>query len=142
MKYELVNMSDPYTMIADNHKVAFISATLISTTMTVTSEDGEFKPSIPAFAGGMDYIQEVLETDDVTQFIKDNMRDVVDCLDSVALGTLDERDTYDAKLLEFEKQDERDAWRKKHLDDKRSSMNDIGSYAWDLANQLRENYDV
>lgn len=142
MKYELVNMSDPYTMIADDHKVAFVSATLISTTMTVTSEDGEFKPSIPAFAGGMDYIQEVLDTDDVTQFIKDNISGVIDFLDSVALGTFDERDAYDAKLLEFENLDGRDVWRKKYLDEKRSSMNDIGSYAWDLANQLRENYDV
>lgn len=140
--YELVNPSDPYTFRADNLAVAAAVVQLLGRGMYMGAPQDEGAVQIPplkfvpledwlrkhapeSVANGMEALVESLNRGELAPA-------VVAALDSVLLCSVAER-------ADFEK-----AWAdlspEKRLelhDAKRSSLNDIGRFAWHVADKIR-----
>jgi hypothetical protein len=62
---------------------------------------------------------------------------MAEILDSVLIGPVAQRADAES-MLALLPEDQRASWLAERHDRRRSSMNDIGAAAWDLANRLRE----
>jgi hypothetical protein len=141
--WELINPSDKYTLQAHDFTTAAATCLILGEGRygldPQTDEDGNAEqPRCPLFlfGGADDFIAEHFGGD-LGAWLGGHRLAVADCLDSLLLGGFGRRADYDAatkaiddpvKLAAF-----RESWQ-----GKRSSMNDIGSWAHDYAQRMRE----
>lgn len=138
--YEIVNPSDPYTMEVEDFKEAAVGLLMLSTHFGLEPVDGEAGSSMPPFIfGGMDkWIEEnVCPTDDLQKWIRDHTPGIAKALDSVLIGEKGQRELYQAAMEAIDDLAKREAFHEKWHDTKRSSMNDIGGAAREMAKRLR-----
>jgi len=119
--YEIVNPSDAYTMVSASPAAAAAACMVLgSGYYALKAPDGS--SACPIFLGGgaLEWFRETHGAD-LNEFLTSQRLAIADALDSVQIGR--ERVTTDD--------------RKRHHDEHRSSMNDIGRRAWALAKAMR-----
>lgn len=135
MLYEIINPSDKYTLEAESHEIACIACVFLGRGQySLEPQDGS-DLGCPFFMFGNDpdqwwketfgrTLSEALDGCDKAELAK--------CLESVLLGSYEDREVYDAAIAAIDDAEKAEAFRRK-WHDKRSSMNDIGGNARRLA---------
>lgn len=129
--YEIVNPSDPYTMVAENEAVAFVACLLLGRGAYGLRE-GE-REACPLFRFGGDPEAWLKEKHGVgiDETIAQNKQELVRVLRSVQIGTRSDRATLDEAIEKCGRE-----WMLRRHDEKRSSLNDIGRRAWLIAERV------
>ena len=141
MLYEIINPSDPYTIEADSLDVALAACLFLG--------DGQYAfepltdgPRIPLFLfGGVEtwcqgHFNQSLEAT-LNHVLKEKCTELADCMDSCLIGKASDRATYLNALELIDDPSKREQWRAKWHEDRRSSLNDIGSRAFKMAQNFR-----
>lgn len=138
MIYEIINPSDPYTLVADDLEVATVAVCMLREGRYALRPEEENAPGVPLFFfGGQDdwcYARFGMHFESLCDEIIKQKRDALaTCLESVVIG---DRRQYEQAIVG--KSDDliacfRTAWHEEH----RSSMNNIGARAWAIAARLR-----
>jgi hypothetical protein len=137
--YEIINPSDHYTIECPDLEVAFVACCLLGNGQYAFDPLDESGVKVPLFMfGGHDeWAQEQFgaSTDDVLgRCLKARRSEVADALDSVLIGKR-------AAFAAIAPEKGTDAWREartKWHDVHRSSFNDIGGRAYQIAAKLRK----
>ena len=139
MIYEIINPSDAYTIKSDSKAVACLACLLVGEGQYGLQDEGG-ESLLPFFMFGGDpkaWFKEEFGTG-LDAFIDESLEEIADCLDSILIGKIGTRQGIEAMLEVISDPVEREkawaAWQ----DKKRSSMNDIGSHAKNLAKAFRE----
>lgn len=130
---EIINPSDAYTLRTDDFQLAAVAIAVLGGGAFGLAEIGGDEKRTPALFGWEEWLDE--ESIDVEKYLKERGADLADVLDSVLIGQDRSEAEMTAKNIPPEKLDK---WLADRHDMKRSSMNDIGSAAWDLAARLRD----
>jgi hypothetical protein len=141
MLYEIINPSDAYTMEADDFKIAAVANLIIGEGQYGLEPVGGEGPGMPVlFLGGAEewLDKNVCPVNEFGAFINAHREEIARALDSVIIGRPNERKLYFAGLEMAGTPEKKKAWRDKWHDEKRSSLNDIGSFAWRKAEALRK----
>jgi len=137
--YSIINPSDAYTIKSDSRAVACMACLLVGGGQYgLESKEGD--TGLPLFTFGGDpetWFKKEFEID-IHTFIEENRERIADCLDSILIGGIGERKGIEAVLAAISNPEERERAWVAYQDKKRSSMNDIGTYARDLAKAIRE----
>lgn len=138
MIYEVINPSDDYTIVADDFAVAAIAACLLGGgAYSLKSADGAKEMPIMLFGYEETWFPEMFGKTLGELLDSTSKPAIAACLESIVLCTVHERRTYDDALAIVEDADRREALRRKWMNERRSSLNDIGSRALELAKLLR-----
>lgn len=139
MIYEIINPSDPYTIKGEFKIVCLATCLLGEGSYALESESGDEHMPIFLFGGAMEWLKEKFGADfDLPAEIRDRSVEIADCLDTVLIGRFQDRKTYEDGLRLITDEQNRTKWRDRWLDERRSSMNNIGGRAYQLAARLRE----
>ncbi len=142
MLFEIINPSDKYTVKAPDLEIAAVTCTLLGQGKYAfhgIDTDAE----VPLFLlGGHDewFSQQFgASFSDVTDRVMTNRRaELADCFDSVLIGNAAHRKAFEKGLELIDDPAKREQWREHWLDERRTSMNNIGGRAWSIAKRLRE----
>lgn len=134
--FELSNPSDPYTLVSEDETVACMAALLLGNGMYVL-RDEEDRAVLPLLFGGALDAWLAARVGDLTVYLDREAGRIADVLDSVTVGSRAERSALFERLERLPAEERAFARREWH-DKRRQSLTDIGSYAWQLAAQLRE----
>lgn len=129
MIYDIKNPSDAYTMKCDDFRIAAFSVMLLG--------QGQYGiEGSPVMFGWPEFLKEH-DMDDTDKFIKDNKSAIADCLNSVIIGSVNDREELE-KALVLIPVEEHEKFLSERNERLRSSMNNIGSRAKKLAIVLME----
>lgn len=135
MEYDLINWSDPYTFVAADFETAALTVFLLSNMYGAKPKDGG--ESVPVLAPFCDsrqwYIERFGRNPDAALDAK--LDDVIASLDSMMLGSFEDRERYEAALDAITDPDKRNEFTSKWLG-ARSSYNNIGGAAQQIAKIL------
>ncbi len=141
MIYEIINPSDPYTIEAERYDIAFISVLHLGTGAYGLEPTSEGKPSpLLAFSNEetiISCVQKVLGMSS-SDFIDQHREDIANCLDSVVIGSVRDREDYYTALKLITDTDKRKEWQDQWLNKRRSSLNNIAKRAYGMAKDIRE----
>lgn len=131
---EIINPSDPYTMECETFLIGAVAVALLGNgKMGLHSEDGEL--STPILFGWDDWFKGEGVTD-LSAFLDENKAIIADALRSVRIGDFADRRA-EAVAIKHMTPAAVQGYRAEIHDARRTSMNDIGSRAWQLAKRLR-----
>lgn len=137
--WEIVNISDPYTMICDDFEVATVACILLGEGEYGLREvNGERK--VPIMLFGADWIENEFRCSAQDLMIRvgtEKREELAHALDSILIGTPGERVSFSMPMDIIEDQDKRHKWSEDWHDQHRSSLNDIGRHAWAIAKHIR-----
>lgn len=139
MIFDLINPSDPYTFEANTHLMAALAVCILGHGKYGAQQlDGDKSLSVPGFLfGGHDeWFWEHFDADFNTCLEQADRKELADVFDSVLIGDLGVRKDYECR-----EDGDTESWeeRRDRLQfQKRSSINDIGAQAWELAALMRE----
>ena len=138
--YEIINPSDPYTFRASDDKVAEAVVLILGEGKYACRRcsDGEDIGAMIAFIGKADaekYIEE--NFGNLGQWLKAHRDEITEAMESVLCMGVGQRYTYESALELIEGDEKKKKYRDDVHDKLRSSMNDIGGYAWKLAAAYR-----
>lgn len=144
MLFNIVNPSDPYTVEAPSLDVAAVASLMVGQGQySFASLDGSEDVPMFAFMGNDDtnawfkqHCGDDAETV-VTRVTSEKKIELADCLDSVIIGHYSDRQLYLLALSSITDPANREKYIFEYHDKKRSSMNDIGGRARQLAAKLR-----
>ena len=134
MIFELINPSDTTTFEADSLSVAAFSAILLSPRYGVEQVDNR-ESRFFEFIGAVDAFTK--RWGDPAAFLREYEAEIAACLDSFAYLSPEERQQYADALEAITDEAKREAFRAKHEDRNRSSMNKICRAAWEFAKRIR-----
>ena len=136
--YEIINPSDPYTIEGDDFAVVCLAVAILGQGAygLKTTDDDDDMP-ILLFGMADDWFPEKLGKTFEELLNETPHAAIADCLDSVLLCSLWERKAYNDALAIIEDADKRQALREQWLEERRSSLNDIGGRAYALARGIR-----
>lgn len=129
--YEITNPNDPYT-IRGADKAALCVAILILGEGKYGLADEQGETLMPILAFGGDPINWLLENMDILNlesYLDKNGGLLADCLDSVIIGSFEERREIEKKLTTAKCEEDREQILREWHDKRRTSMNDIGDTA-------------
>lgn len=139
--WEIVNMSDPYTILCDDHEVAALACLMLGEGHYAFREvQGGREVPIFLFGGAQEWFTEQFKRS-LSDSLKSNALALADALDSVMIGRPSERQAYELALAHIPTPEGRATYRAAVLDEQRSSLNNIGQRAWNLAARLRKAQD-
>jgi hypothetical protein len=141
--YVITNPSDTYTIKGTRQSCA-VATLLIGDGWWGLKDSETGEDALPVLAPfGENAVEEYLRKElgicgeeELINWILNNIEQVIDALDSVVIG---KRSIYE-KLCDNMPEPEREAFRLQWHDELRTSINDIGAAAWDLAKRLREKH--
>lgn len=134
MEFELINPSDPYTFIASSNEVAAITVFLIGSAYGAKAKDNSFEVPITMFGGGAEWYREQFGHS-ADGGLSENKEEVAKALESMMYGGFEDRKRYQAALNAIDDDEKREKFIAEWQDGK-SSLNDIGNYAYALAKKL------
>lgn len=138
--YEIINPSDKYTFRAKDDTVAFAVVLLLGEGKYACLRvgDGETIGGMLAFAS-KEVVDKIMSDffGDIGTWLKENRSDMIEAFDSVLCMGASDRTLYE-EAIKDKTGDERIAFRDKVHDERRSSMNNIGAFAWRYAAAYRE----
>lgn len=141
--WKLINPSDEYTFEAPDLETAAAAVLLLSAGFGAEEVNGEGEVPILAFSSdsqvnawfqssfGLDLEPWVARVMDVRR------ADVAAALESMLIGPASARKSFKLGLELIADEAKREQWRRHWLDERRSSMNNIGGKAWSIARDLR-----
>jgi hypothetical protein len=130
--YELINPSDPYTFEAPSIEVAAASAWLLSSGFGAKAIDGD--EATPVLFGCEDWMK--ARGMDSAGWFTAHESEIAAALDSFLIGKAADRADVEDMLAELP-EEKREAWRARRQDRHRTSLNQIGERAYQLAEKLR-----
>lgn len=141
MIYRIVNMSDAYTIEADKTDVAFVACLVLGHGTYAFEPVGEGE-KIPLFMfGGLDEFSQKHFGKSVEAMVNEisiqRREELAACFDSCLIGTPDDRQAYRDGLALIDDPAKKKEWRDRWHDQRRSSLNDIGGRAYEMAANLR-----
>jgi hypothetical protein len=142
MIFEIINPSDPYTLECDDFKIAAAGVFLLGRGKLGLSTEENHDLHMPPFIFATE--EQVVEwfkgigIEQIGPFLDENRTKVADALDTVLIGSERNRRTFEKVLACITDPIERQKARDTYHDEKRSSLNDIGAAAWNLARSLRK----
>lgn len=131
--YELINPSDPYTFEAPNIEVAGVVACGLSSAFGAKRVGDDVEESSPILYGWLEW--EKANGIDV-DWLDENRAAIADALDSFMIGSLESRRDVEVMLAEIP-EDKRERIKLDRQHRHRTSLNQIGEYAYRLAKRLR-----
>lgn len=136
--YEIINPSDMYTIKGDLKTVALATTILGRGKYGLHTQDGKEAMPIFMFGGAEEWFveqfgQTLQEASDTT-----NDSHLANAFDTVLIGNFSDRAAYELGLELIEGEEKRERWRFEWHDKRRTSMNDIGSRAYNYAKLLRK----
>jgi len=138
MIYEIINISDPYTIAGENFAAVCMAVSIIGEGQyALRRENGE--SAMPAFLfGGHDkwFLQE-FGKDFSTVAEELAKEDIAEALESVLIGNLEDRRAFEAIYHDAEpaaREEARQQWHEERI----TSLNDIGATACEWAASLRQ----
>lgn len=140
MIFEIINPSDKYTLKSDSFEVACLVTLALGTGKYGLSQiDGEMEMPIFAF-GGSEYLETWWQEKFGHPFTQEQSpgQEAIECFESVLIGGAQSRASFEKGLELIDDPEKRKAWRDHWHNERRSSMNDIGSRAWATAARLRQ----
>lgn len=137
--YNVSNPSDPVTMKADSLNVAAAAVILLGNG-AYGADDGE-GGSTPVFFGWDNWLEEH-DMAELGEWIDDHLAEIATALESVMLGTVDDRADLDAALEAITDDEKRREFIAQRNDRRRSSLNDIETKAHRIAALLREKLET
>lgn len=146
MIYEIINMSDPYTIEAHDLKIAAVACVLLGRGQygfAPIDSEGEEVP-IMLFGGVDEWFRKQFGTDlgsAVDGVMQNRRNELADCLDSCLIGDLKDRMDYDAAVAAMSDSKARNEFRAARHDRRRTSLNDIGARSYAMAERLRNQSD-
>lgn len=135
MEFVLINPSDPYTFIANSNEAAALTVFLLGSAYGAKAKDGSFEVPITMFGGGAEWYEEQFHRSPDDGFLE-NKAEVAEALESMMLGSFEDRRRYQAALTAIDDEKKRERFISEWQDG-RSSLNDIGSRAHMLSRKLR-----
>ena len=137
MIFEIINPSDMITIESDEPIIAGLAITLISRGQYCINDEQGNSP-VPLFIfGGFDNWLKEQKINDFDAWISKNALKIADALESVLYGDASDRKIFEAAVSKMSKEDAvkfRTEWN----ENKRSSMNNIGSVCQQYAEKLRK----
>ena len=138
MIYEIVNPSDMVTIDAPNRLLATLAVVILGNGKyggTCLDDDVE-DMDVPLFlfGGCEEFMQEQFKST-LDEAFAANKKEVGAVLNTALLGDKKDRASYN-KGIELIPKDKQKEWRDHWHDDRRSSMNDICAYAWQVAENI------
>lgn len=146
MLYEIINPSDAYTFEAKEFAVAAVSMVLLGEGRLAAKpvgEGSEGAPEVPLllFGGAEEWFEKNLfPLEKMGDFLDENAEKVASALDSVVIGEILDRSLF-LSAMERIVPELQEAFKIEWHDRKRSSLNDIGREAWEMAKGIRENLE-
>lgn len=139
--YEIINPSDSYTFRAPDFQVAAAAVMLVGNgQLCLRRSDGTKEDLVPIFVLMNEAQIEKWLADhygDFGEWLKAHAGDLAQALESVMSFGPHERGAYDDAIALMDAETAK-TYREKVHNRNRSSMNDIGEAAWQLAARLRE----
>lgn len=133
--YEIINPSDPYTLQSQDVKVAQIAGLFLGRgAYGLADEQGENVLPIFIFGGSEEWLKR--EFGDHSAWITNHYSDIATCLESVMIGGFSARRECEDALACMPEDKRADYLARRH-DRMRSSLNDIGKAAQELAAAFR-----
>lgn len=135
MEYELINPSDGYTFIAKDLEVATLTVFLLGAAYGAQEKNGNIVVPIFLFGGDpVDWYQKLFNRTPDEGLVERRL-DVSESLASMMLGSFEDRRRYEAALEAITDDKKREEFIVKWQDGC-SSLNDIGTYAHQLAKDI------
>jgi hypothetical protein len=147
MIFEFINPSDPYHFEAPDLEIATVVTFILgegkgaADQVGIENEEERLEVPMFLFGGELDWIQATFHKpmDEFLDDVKTNRRqELIKSLESVTIGSLNDYKIYHKTLDLIDDPVKRDQYREMYHDEKRSSVNDFGSYAWKVAKSLKE----
>lgn len=139
--WELINPSDAYTMAGDDYDVAAVACLLLGEGhMGLVEIGGARRVPIMLFGLNDAWAQEgfgCTVTDLCNRVMKEKRTALADALASVMIASPAERASYTLALEFIDDPTKRQTYRDRWHDRQRSSLNDIGKRAWEMADRIR-----
>jgi hypothetical protein len=143
--FEIINPSDQYTLKHDDFAVCCAACLLLGhgkyalTQLDAAADAAPLELPLFLFDGdaAVPWFREKFGAG-LGEFIKANLLRIADCLDTVVIGGPETRAAYERGLELIDDPAKRQIWRDEWLDERRSSMNNIGRSATLNANHLRQ----
>lgn len=145
--YDIVNPSDGYTIEALDLEIAAVACMLLGQGQYAfkpldDSGDETEEQDVPLFLfGGVDeWCQEQFGKDVsalMDHVMESRVEELATCFDSCLIGGLAERREYESAMRLIESAENRERFRAERHDRRRSSLNDIGGRAYQMAKNLR-----
>lgn len=139
MRWEVMNMSDFYTLESDDFAAACGACLLLGNGNYGLVPISKGAPAMPMFLlVPVEGIDRWLKENNVAESVDalfSRREEIATALDSVVIG---DRDEYTAELRKIHDPIERVVFKGQWLDAHRTSMNNIGERAWKLAESMRK----
>jgi hypothetical protein len=133
MLCEIINPSDRYTLETDNFDAAAVAIAMLGNGKLGLQSLEDDELSTPILFGWDSWLRD--RGIDLDKFIPENLEPMAAALESVVIGDESDRRGYLGVLKAC---DNPAKWQIDYHDEHRSSMNDIGRAAWNLAECLRK----
>jgi hypothetical protein len=142
MLYEIINMSDAYTIEAKDLELAFVACVLLGSGQYAFEPLQDEGVKVPFFMfGGVDeFCQKHFSKSSgavLDGVMEIRNEELAECLESCLIGGKSNRQTYFDGLALIDDPAKREQWRNSWHDERRSSLNDIGGRAYEMAEKLR-----
>lgn len=139
--YEIINPSDAYTMVAENDDIARAAIILLGEGAYGGIKENDDKFSVPMMMFCRD-AQKAVDEEFSTYggfgpYIAGHRSELASALASVLIGGFSERRLVEDALSRMSEVDQKQ-WLSNRHNRLRSSMNDIGKRAWQLAEAVRK----
>lgn len=139
MIYTIINPSDPYTLHAEEERVAIAACLILGEGRLFLNDEKDNSVTMPSFLDrDPNKSLRAIFPEGLNNFIESNLVAVTASLDSVACVGLGDRRIYDLALAGIKDPEAREKFRLEEHDRRRSSMSDIGGIAWRLAAYYRK----
>lgn len=143
MLYELINPSDQYYFEAKDLEIAALCVAVLGHGQYAGQPVEEGATEVPLFLfGANDWFKEqfgITFEESFDRVIKDETRknELADAFDSIIIGSLGDRELYFDTINNIEDAKKKEAFHKKWVKTKTSSLNGIGEYARELGKRTR-----
>jgi hypothetical protein len=147
MIFEFINPSDTYHFEAPDLEIATVVTFILGAgkgaAQQVDCENEVDRLNVPIFiSGGAEkWVQETFGKS-LTEFldhVKDTRRqELITCLESVTIGSLNDYNLFHKTLELITDPEKQEQYRVLYHDEKLTSLNDFGTYAWSIAKSMRE----
>lgn len=139
--YEIINPSDMYTFWSESDAVARFVVTMLGSGMYGLHRMDD-NADLGTVIGFMKEDEEEAKLNewfgpDRQKFPAENLQKVIDAFDSVLCMGKEDRELYEMAIQSLKSDQEKRRFRDEQHDKRRSSMNDIGSLAWEYADRYR-----
>lgn len=143
MLFEISNPSDAYTIEAETLVVAGVATLLLGEGKYGLSGVDDAEAGMPIFLfGGHEQWLATQGVPNLDAFLDANYASLAEALESVTIGSAEERKRLGRIVAVITNEEERAKARAAWHDERRSSLNDIGKRAGGLAKRLRELADA